>query len=123
MRNLISLLLILISSLVFSQTKSRAVKIDLEVSPLYEKITLKYSSAGNSPTLYTAKIVDERNNILKIHESAVSGNLFVTTIPILDLPPGNYTCIVYKGKEEAYKEPFFKDAILAEPQHEPNIKH
>lgn len=122
MRNLIFLLLIFIPSLVFSQTKSGAVKIQVELSPLYEKITLKFSSAGNSPTLYITKIVDDRNNVLKIHESAVSGNLFVTTIPILDLPPGNYTCVIYKGKEEVYKENFFKDAILSEPQPEPVLR-
>lgn len=122
MKKLISFLLVLTTSLSFSQTRSHAVKIHVEVSPLYEKINLKFSSKGNSETLYKVNITDAKKNILKTVEFTVSANPFVHTISILDLAPGNYACFIYKGKEEVYKLEFFKDAILAEPQPEPVLR-
>ena len=119
MRILISLFLILTTALSISQTKHIDVKVNLVTDAILGKITVKLKSDSDSLNNCKVQIIDSKKTIVKSVDLPKSANLLISTIVILDLLPGNYTCVVYKGKEELYKGEFFKDAILIEPQSEP----
>lgn len=123
MRTLISLFLILTTTLVISQTKQSNVKVNLEIDAVFNKITVNLKSKSGELSNCIVQITDSKKNIVKTVDLPKATNKIESTIMIVDLAPGNYTCFVYKEKEELYKKEFFKDALYAEPMGAINTKN
>lgn len=121
MRTLISLFLILTTTLVISQTKQS--NVNLEIDAVFNKITVNLKSKSGELTNCKVQITDSKKNIVKTVDLPKATNKIESTIMIVDLAPGNYTCFVYKEKEELYKKEFFKDALYAEPMGAINTKN
>lgn len=116
MKIILTFFLVLSSYLVISQTHHTDIKVSTVISPLFEKITIKLSSDKDSLSHCMVKLFDSKKNCVKSLSLPSAVKQIEGSIMILDLLPGNYTCLVYKGNEEIYKTEFFKDAIFVEPQ-------
>lgn len=123
MKKLISLFLILTASVVISQTKQSAIKVNLEIDPVFNKITVDIKSKAGALTNCKVQIIDSKKTIVKTVVLPAAMNQLESTIMITELGPGNYTCFVYKEKEELYKKEFFKDALYVEPMGTINPKN
>lgn len=121
MRVLILLLLILTTSLIWSQTKLAEVNISVRISPYFEKMTVTITSKNDSLVDYNIKIVDSKKNTIKTQNLPNAKQEIEKSMLIFDLLPGNYSCLVLKGEKEIYSYDFSKDAILIEPQTAPVI--
>ena len=122
MRTLISIFFILTTTLLFSQTKSSEPKVIVEVDPVFSKITVKLKTDSDSLTNCKVQIIDSKKNVVKTVNLPKATKQIESSISILDLELGHYTCFVYHGKEELYKGEFYKDAILIEPQSQPVVR-
>ena len=122
MRVLITIALILISTLIFSQTKASALKVDLKFEGLYERIIVKLDSEKDSISNCSVSIIDAKKILIKKVDLPKAYQHIESTIGILNLLPGNYTCLVYKGKEELYRKDFFKDDMFIEQKGNGNIR-
>ncbi len=121
MRTLISIFLILTTTLLISQTKTSDAKVILEVDAVFNKVTVKLKTNADSLTNCKVQIMDSKNNLIKTAELPKATKQTQSSVDILDLGPGHFTCFVYQGKDELYKGNFFKDAILMEPQTQPVV--
>ena len=122
MRTLISIILILTTTLLISQTKASDAKVIVEVDPVFNTVTVKLKTGSDSLINCKVHIMDSKNNLIKTADLPKATKYMESSISILDLSPGNYTCFVYRGKVELYKGEFFKDAVLIEPQVQPVVR-
>jgi hypothetical protein len=122
MRALISTFLILTTTLLISQTNSSFAKVIVEPDPVFNKVTIKLITVSDSLINCKVQIMDSKNNLIKTADLPKATKLIVSSIEILDIEPGHYTCLVYLGKVELYKGEFYKDIIILEPSVEPIMK-
>jgi hypothetical protein len=119
MRALISIFLISTTTLLNSQTNSFRSKVIIEPDPVFNKVTVKLITVSDSLNNCKVQIMDSKNKLIKTADLPKATKQNESSISILDLEPGHYTCFVYEGKNEIYKEEFYKDIIIVEPQVQP----
>jgi hypothetical protein len=124
MRTAFSIFILFIATLSFSQTRNFSVNVNIDVTP--DKIMITLNSQKEDLNRCSAQVIDSAKNILKRTKfpkataKQMMKQFTEVTIPIGDLMPGDYTCIIYIGKDELYIRKFFKDAIFTEPT--PEVK-
>ncbi len=121
MRSITFILLLIASKLILSQSSS--INIAVTIDPPFDRITLDFRSNSDSITKTTVKILNSKKNCVKYELIKKWANQNQHFINISQLMPGNYTCVIYIGKEEIYKKGFFKDAVFMEPHTQPVIEN
>lgn len=121
MRTFISTFLLLLATASVSQTRSQDAEVFVEVDPVFNKVTVKLKTGLDSLKNCKVQIKDAKNTVIKTAALPKATKQMESSIAILDLGPGQFTCYVYHGREEIYKGGFSKDAVLMEPQVQPVI--
>jgi len=122
MRVIISIFLILTATLSYSQTRNIKVNTKHDISQ--EKIDIKLNSQVENldhcsiQILDTAKKAVKTANFPKAIQKPGIKQWTEVTVPIIDLAPGNYTFVLYLGKEEMEKGKFSKSSQYSKFIHE-----
>ncbi len=124
MRTLYVLILALYVNFFYAQQKSKPIA-TIEILPINEILTIKLSSPNDSITNWKVVIQDSKKTAIKTASLKRSFDHLEQVIPILDLLPGNYTCVLIHNDTLYHHQEFFKDANFSEPQTQPvlNKKH
>lgn len=113
MRIVISLLLILLASFLFSQTRNIRVNVNVE-KLTSEKLKISLNSQVEDLSRCSIHIVDTSKKVIlkadfpKPWKKQAIKQWTEVSVPISDLPVGAYTYILYLGKELMHKEAFTK---------------
>jgi hypothetical protein len=114
MKQLISILLISLTTLSFSQMRNIRINIyKLEISP--ENIYVDLNSQSENLNICRIEIIDSLKNVVKTGDfpkaTKKPGIKQWTAINFStsDLAPGKYIAILFIGKEEFYRKSFSKD--------------
>lgn len=111
MRAALLILLLLSGFALGAQSKPADVDITMIIYPTYEKISLKIKSQSAAMIDFKLQILNSDKKVVKRIELPKSGHMLESSIPISDLLAGEYTCVIYQGKSELFRNTFFKDAL------------
>lgn len=95
--------------------------LSIEISPILDQLMIKIHAPYDSLGRWELKLQDQENKIVKTIQVTQAVNSKEHYIPINDLLPGKYTCLVLKDTTMVYKQTISKDALFTEPQKQPVI--
>jgi hypothetical protein len=120
-RSFILLFMLVLIDKVNAQSQKN-VRVNIELTPFFEKLILHLHSKTDSITNCLVQIKDAKQEIVKTKELPRAYKHLEYKLDIIDLLPGKYTCEVLFGTTSIFHKDFNKDAILSEPQTQPVIR-
>lgn len=115
MRYLLILFFVALNIFLPAQEVKPRVEAMLIADPLNSSIKLTLKSSSDSIHNCNVQVYGADNKLVRLIKLPVVSNNFQTVIDFYDLPPGYYTCAVFRVNEEINKINFKKDLFDSTP--------